>query len=44
MKEFPDLYRNKRVFLTGHTGLKGSWLSEILLSAGQNYAAIRCHR
>src|ERR1700733_12604386 len=23
----PDFWRGKRVFLTGHTGLKGGWLS-----------------
>ena len=23
----PDFWRNKRVFLTGHTGFKGSWMS-----------------
>ena len=27
-------YKNKRVFLTGHTGFKGSWLSKILIEAG----------
>ena len=27
-------YKNKRVLITGHTGFKGSWLSEILLMAG----------
>ncbi len=27
MRLFGDLYRNRKVFLTGHTGFKGSWLS-----------------
>lgn len=27
-------YKGKRVFITGHTGFKGSWLSEILIKAG----------
>ncbi len=26
-----DFYRGKRVLITGHTGFKGSWLTEILL-------------
>lgn len=29
-----DFYSGKRVFITGHTGFKGSWLSRILLDAG----------
>lgn len=31
---FNGFYQNKRVFLTGHTGFKGSWMAEWLLSLG----------
>jgi CDP-glucose 4,6-dehydratase len=31
---FDDIYRGKRVLLTGHTGFKGSWLAEWLLALG----------
>lgn len=34
MRKLLNFYRNKRVFLTGHTGFKGAWLSELLLGAG----------
>ena len=31
---FGDIYRGKKVLVTGHTGFKGSWLSEWLLLLG----------
>ena len=30
----PNFYKGKRVFITGHTGFKGSWLCRILVGAG----------
>ncbi len=35
---FKNIYENRRVFITGHTGFKGSWLSLWLLSLGANVA------
>lgn len=29
-----SFYKNKRVFITGHTGFKGSWLCKMLTNAG----------
>ena len=34
MNEILDFYRGKRVFLTGHTGFKGSWMCKLLSNAG----------
>lgn len=34
MKQFSNIYRNKRVLLTGHTGFKGSWLALWLTELG----------
>ena len=31
---FRNVYRNKKVLITGHTGFKGSWLSYLLDSVG----------
>lgn len=36
MKLNPDFYKGKRVFVTGHTGFKGSWLCQILKQSGAN--------
>ncbi len=29
-------FRNKRVFITGHNGFKGSWMCRVLMNAGAN--------
>ena len=29
-----DFYKDKKVFITGHTGFKGSWLTQIMLNSG----------
>ena len=33
-KELMKFYEGKRVFITGHSGFKGSWLTRILIKAG----------
>ncbi|MBR0171540.1 MAG: CDP-glucose 4,6-dehydratase [Lachnospiraceae bacterium] len=33
-RDLLSFYKGKRVFLTGHTGFKGSWMTKILLDAG----------
>lgn len=34
MNDVLSFYKGKRVFITGHTGFKGSWLCQILINAG----------
>ena len=36
IKDIKDIYKNKKVLITGHTGFKGSWLSLWLLELGAN--------
>ena len=33
-RDLMEFYKGKRVFVTGHTGFKGSWLCRILIKAG----------
>ncbi|WP_158999103.1 CDP-glucose 4,6-dehydratase [Pigmentibacter ruber] len=35
---FQNIYKNKKVFITGHTGFKGSWLTQWLLNLGAEVA------
>ena len=37
---FKDVYKNKKVLVTGHTGFKGSWLSIWLLKLGASVVGI----
>ncbi len=34
MDKLNNFYKNKKVFITGHTGFKGSWLTETLINFG----------
>ncbi len=38
MKELFSFYKGKKIFLTGHTGFKGTWLSRILILTGAKVA------
>lgn len=40
IKQFGDIYRGKRVLVTGHTGFKGSWLTLWLEGLGAKLAGI----
>lgn len=34
MSNIFEFYKNKKILITGHTGFKGAWLSQILINAG----------
>lgn len=40
MKNLQKLFKNKKVLITGHTGFKGSWLTQILLNWGADITGI----
>lgn len=40
IKQFNDVYRGKRVLITGHTGFKGSWLAMWLQQLGADITGI----
>lgn len=40
MSLFSDIYRNRRVLVTGHTGFKGTWLSQWLLEMGADVTGV----
>lgn len=35
-----NLFKNKKILITGHTGFKGTWLTNILVNAGANISGI----
>ena len=37
---FSDIFNNKKIVITGHTGFKGTWLTLWLLSLGANVCGI----
>ncbi len=40
MKDIMEVFRNKKVLVTGHTGFKGSWLCKLLLRFGSKVSGI----
>ena len=40
MMSFPDIFKNRSVLVTGHTGFKGSWLATWLLQMGANVIGV----
>ena len=40
MINFESEFKNKKIIITGHTGLKGSWLTAILIRYGEKVIGI----
>lgn len=40
MKNIVEVFKNKKVLVTGHTGFKGSWLCKLLLKLGSKVSGI----
>lgn len=40
MKDIQRFFKNKKILITGHTGFKGGWLTQILLNWGANITGI----
>lgn len=40
MENLKKFFKKKRILITGHTGFKGSWLSQILINWGANITGI----
>ena len=38
--QMKNFYKNKKVLITGHSGFKGSWLSQVLLNLGADVVGI----
>ena len=36
MNNLLSFYKNKKIFITGHTGFKGTWLTSTLIKSGAN--------
>ena len=36
MNQLKKFYKNKKIFITGHTGFKGAWLTSTLIEFGSN--------
>ena len=40
MENLQKFFKNKKILITGHTGFKGSWLTQILLNCGAKVSGI----